>query len=60
MKMIVFGPTEIIFLSGLFLLSSGVTLLFGFAWGLIASGSILLATAFLNAAQREEKSEKGK
>jgi hypothetical protein len=53
MKNIVLGPTEIIFLLGFLCFTIGIALLCGFAWGLIAAGSILLSTAFRNAAERE-------
>jgi hypothetical protein len=55
------GPTEVIFLLGFFCLTIGIALLCGFAWGLIAAGSILLITAFRNAAERDGvvKREKG-
>jgi len=62
MKRIVLGPTEVIFLLGFICLTIGIALLCGFAWGLIAAGSILLITAFRNAAERDGgvvKREKG-
>lgn len=56
MKNIVIGPTEIIFLTGITSLTTGIALIFGFAWGLVAAGSILLITAFRNAREREGSS----
>lgn len=45
--------TEIIYLLGLVCFTMGIVLLLGFAYGLTAAGSVLLITAFRNAAERE-------
>lgn len=60
MKNIVLGPTEVIFLVGFFSFTTGIALQCGFAWGLIAAGSILLVTAFRNAAERDRSEVKPK
>lgn len=45
---IAFGVTELLFIAGILLLATGVTLVFGYEWALITSGGVFLGTAFYN------------
>lgn len=48
------GVTESIYLLGLILLATGISLTFDVPKALIVSGVVLLITAFRNAAEREK------
>lgn len=45
---IALGVTEFLFIAGIALLSTGLTLVFGYEWALMVCGGVLLGTAFYN------------
>lgn len=45
---IVLGVKEYLFIAGIILLATGTTLVFGFGYGLIVSGALLVITVFYN------------
>lgn len=48
------GVTEIIYLLGLVLLATGISLALGFPWALIITGLFLIRTAESNAKERDK------